>query len=103
MRHVALSIAMLVSSLAAHAGAPRTWIGADRAQLVAVLGEPQEVRSDGQGGSILVYAALRTLSETLDAPGDAIADADSDLHLGARLYFVDTSGRIYARIDALNL
>ena len=103
MRHVALVVTLLVWSLAARAEVPRVWIGADRAELVSVLGQPQEVRSDGQGGSILVYAALRTLAETLDAPEDATADVEADLHLGARLYFVDASGRIYARLDALNL
>src|SRR5262245_15924439 len=102
MRHVAYSIAMLVWGLAARAELPRGWIGADRAELVSALGLPQEVRSDGHGGSILVYAALRTLAEALDAPEDATADAEADLHLGARLYFVDASGRIYARLDALN-
>ena len=65
------------------------------------LGQPQEVRSDGRGGSILVYAALRTLAEALDAP--EVATDDESLHMGARLYFVDASGRIYARIDSLNL
>ena len=103
MRHVALVVTLLVWSPAARAEVPRVWIGADRAELVSALGQPQEVRSDGQGGSILVYAALRTLAETLDAPEDATADAEADLHLGARLYFVDASGRIYARLDALNL
>ena len=103
MRHVTLLVTLLVWSLAARAEVPRAWIGADRTELVSALGQPQEVRSDGQGGSILVYAALRTLAETLDAPEDATADAEADLHLGARLYFVDASGRIYARLDALNL
>ena len=103
MRHVALLTAILAWSFAARAELPRAWIGTDRAALVSALGEPQEVRSDGQGGSILVYPAVRTLAEALDAPEDASEDADADLHIGAQLYFVDASGRIYARLDALNL
>lgn len=92
----------LLSSLPAWAARPRAWIGADRAELIAVLGPPQEVRSDGQGGSILVYSALRTLDEALEAP-DSVSAGDDELHLGARLYFVDAAGRIYGKLDALNL
>jgi len=92
---------MLGSTRAARADVSRAWIGANRDELVSALGQPLEVRSDGGGGSILVYAALRTLAEALDATEGATDD--DNLFIGARLYFVDASGRIYARIDALNL
>ena len=84
------------------AAAPDGWIGADRSALVATLGQPQEIRSDGQGGSILVYAALRTLDEVLDEPSPD-PNLEEALHLGAHLYFVDASGKIYGTLDALNL
>ena len=103
MRWLFLVLCTLIPGSWAHAALPRPWIGADRAELIAVLGQPQEIRSDGQGGSILVYAALRTLAETLDQPeldGDA---REETLHLGAHLYFVDASGKIYGKLDTLNL
>jgi hypothetical protein len=102
MRRLAL-LWTLFANGAALAAAPDDWIGADRAALVATLGQPQEIRSDGQGGSILVYAALRTLDEALDETSPPDPGLEEALHLGARLYFVDASGKIYGKLDALNL
>src|SRR5262245_39831078 len=103
MRWLFLVLCSLVPVSWTEAALPRPWIGADRAELIAVLGLPQEVRSDGQGGTILVYTALRTLAETLDQPEPVDSDAGEPLHLGAHLYFVDASGKIYGKLDALNL
>lgn len=98
---LAASLGVLVLTHPARADVTRAWLGANRAELVSTLGQPQEVRSDGKGGSILVYAAVRTLAEALDVT-DSAPD-DESLYMGACLYFVDASGRIYARLDALNL
>ena len=103
MRRIALILCILFPHGPAVAGLDDAWIGVDRSALVAAFGQPQEIRSDGQGGSILVYAALRTLDETLGEASAPTADLDEPLHLGARLYFVDASGKIYGRLDALNL
>ena len=102
MRRLAL-LCLLFADGTALSAAPDAWIGADRAALLATFGQPQEIRSDGQGGSILVYAALRTLDEALDDPSPPGSDLEEALHLGARLYFVDASGKIYGTLDALNL
>jgi len=103
MRWLVLVLCTALPGSWAEAAIPRNWIGADRAELIAVLGQPQEVRSDGQGGSIFVYASLRTLAETLDErePGDHASE--ETLHLGANLYFLDAAGKIYGKLDALNL
>jgi hypothetical protein len=98
---LAASLGVLISTHAARADVTRAWLGANRDELVSTLGQPQEVRSDGRGGSILVYAAVRTLAEALDAT--ETAPDDEGLYIGACLYFVDASGRIYGRLDALNL
>ena len=103
MRWLLLVLCALVPGTRTEAALPRPWIGSDRAELIAVLGQPQEVRSDGQGGSILVYAALRTLAETLDQPEPDYDASEETLHLGAHLYFVDASGKIYGKLDTLNL
>jgi hypothetical protein len=103
MRRIALTLCILFPCGHALAELADTWIGADRTALVAAFGQPQEIRSDGQGGSVLVYAALRTLDETLDEQAQPTTDLDGTLHLGARLYFVDASGKIYGKLDALNL
>jgi len=103
MRRLFFILCSLMPGSWAEAALPHPWIGADRAELIAVLGQPQEVRSDGQGGSILVYTALRTLAETLDQVEAVNVDSEDTLHLGAYLYFVDASGKIYGKLDALNL
>jgi hypothetical protein len=103
MRWLFLVMCALVPGTWTEAALPRPWIGADRAELIAVLGQPQEVRSDGQGGSILVYTALRTLAETLDQPEPDNETSEETLHLGAHLYFVDASGKIYGKLDTLTL
>jgi hypothetical protein len=103
MRRIVLILCILFPHGPAVAGRADAWIGADRSALVAAFGQPQEIRSDGQGGTILVYAALRTLDETLGEASAPTPDLDETLHLGARLYFVDASGKIYGKLDALNL
>jgi len=103
MRWLFLVMCALVPGTWTEAALPRPWIGADRAELIAVLGQPQEVRSDGQGGSIFVYASLRTLAETLDERELGDHASEETLHLGANLYFLDAAGKIYGKLDALNL
>jgi hypothetical protein len=93
---------LLPGARAEAAALPRNWIGADRSELVAVLGQPQEVRSDGQGRQHSRQCILRTLGETLDAPELVDKAPEEALHLGANLYFLDASRKIYGKLDALN-
>lgn len=79
-----------------------SWVGHHQSELIASWGPPNQISTDGKGGTVLVYGSYVNLGQR---PGRGKVDVFGNLTYTApqqrgytrtRMFYVDTKGYIYS-------
>jgi hypothetical protein len=79
----------------------QSWVGHHQSELIASWGPPDQISTDGKGGSVLIYGSYVNLGQT---PGQATINGNQITYTApqqngyrrTRMFYVDKDGYIYS-------